>query len=130
MYDRAMQYPEKKLEKKFRQREVIKSRMVDEFISEALKLRHGREFFYWMLSLCHIGHNPFTTNALTTSFACGELNIGQQLQARIIEVAPQHFLDMLTEQQKEQEDARHAINDRAERDGYADTEPGDRDSAD
>lgn len=116
-----MEPSEKKLAKKLRQQQQTKTRAVDLFMQESLKLREGREFFYWLLGLCHIGHNPFTTNALTTSFTCGELNIGQQVQARIIEVAPQHYLHMLVEQQEEQADATRDAN--TDSFGNTDAEP-------
>lgn len=77
---------------------------VDNFVREAMKLSEGRTFFYYYLTLCGVGRNPFTQNALTTAFNSGELNVGQQLQAHIIEVAPAEFLKMLTEFQEKMND--------------------------
>lgn len=73
---------------------------LDDFIKNSLHTVEGREYFYWLLEICHIGKNPFTSNALNTSFLCGELNIGQQIQAHIIEVSPANFLKMLVEKEE------------------------------
>jgi hypothetical protein len=73
----------------------------DDFIRAAVLHHQGREYLYWLLELCGIGRNPFTANALTTAFSCGELNVGQQIQAHLIEVAPNAFLEMLAEKEKE-----------------------------
>jgi hypothetical protein len=73
----------------------------DQFVRAALETREGREYIYWVLELTKLGRNAFTSNALTTAFACGEQNVGQQVQAHIIEVAPNAFLKMLAEKEEE-----------------------------
>jgi hypothetical protein len=84
---------------------------LDDFVRASMGLPQGREFFYWLLEMCQVGRNPFTANALTTSFQCGEMNVGQQIQAHIIEVAPADFLRMLQEKQEEQSDDRTDSDD-------------------
>ena len=98
-----------KVSKILSQQRARKSRQVDDFLRETLALREGREFFYWLLALCKVGHNPFSNNALTTSFACGELNVGQQVTSRIMDVAPEHYLNMLREQKEEQDNVTRTI---------------------
>lgn len=78
---------------------------IDEFIAAALTTRQGRRFFWWLLQIGKVGLQPFSGNALTTAFQCGELNVGQQIQARIIEVDPEGFITL---QKEKQEDARRA----------------------
>lgn len=73
----------------------------DEFVRAALTTKEGREYIYWILELAKMGRNPYSGNALSTAFACGELNVGQQVQAHIIEVAPNAFLKMLAEKEEE-----------------------------
>lgn len=73
----------------------------DNFVSAALEHREGREYLYWLLELCGVGRNPFSGNALTTAFSCGELNVGQRIQAHIIEISPAGFLKMLGEKEEE-----------------------------
>lgn len=92
----------------------------DEFIKAAVQHRQGREYIYWLLELCGMGRNPFTANALTTSFACGQLNVGQQIQAHLIEVAPASFLQMLTEKEEERLNAARSDADRSDLDDAAD----------
>ena len=88
--------------------------------------KSGREFLYWLLEIGHMGRNPFSTNALTTAFACGESNVSQQIQAAFIEAAPSDYMKML----KEEDDARRTFdttydNERADEldrtDGAGDT---------
>lgn len=74
---------------------------IDEAVKALVQHQQGRQYLYWLLELCGIGRNPFTSNALTTSFACGQLNVGQQIQAHIIEIAPAAFLKMLAEKEEE-----------------------------
>ena len=74
---------------------------IDDFVKATVTTLQGRQYLYWLLELCGIGRNPFTPNALNMSFACGQLNVGQQIQAHIIEVAPAAFLKMLEEKEEE-----------------------------
>ena len=74
---------------------------IDDAVSALVKHAQGRQYIYWLLEICGIGRNPFTPNALNTSFACGQLNVGQQIQAHLIEVAPDAFLAMLKEKEEE-----------------------------
>lgn len=74
---------------------------VDDAVRALVQHPQGRQYIYWLLEICGIARNPFTANALTTSFACGQLNVGQQIQAHLIEVAPAAFLKMLEEKEEE-----------------------------
>jgi hypothetical protein len=60
----------------------------EQILSSLLSTPGGRKFLYYQLSLGKIGQNPFTTNALAMSFACGELNVGQRILFDILSVAP------------------------------------------
>ena len=107
-----------------------KSRRIarDDFLRAAVGTKQGREYIYWILELCGMGRNPFTANALTTAFSCGELNVGQRIQAHIIEVAPNAFLKMLAEQE---EDRLNAERSSTVADSDSDSSPGtDSDAAD
>lgn len=75
---------------------------IDSFVRAAMQHGQGRAYLYWLLEVGHsIGENAFTGNALSTSFRCGEQNVGQQIMAHILEVAPDGFLSMLKEKQDE-----------------------------
>lgn len=73
----------------------------DQFMIAALGTPEGRSYFYWLLEICHIGHQPYNGNALDTAFRCGELNVGQLVQSHLISVSPDSFLKMLKEKEEE-----------------------------
>jgi len=83
----------------------------DNFVRAAVETREGREYLYWLLELGKMGQNPYTSNALSTAFACGELNVGQQIQAHIIEIVPNAFLKMLAEKEEERLNAERSADD-------------------
>lgn len=93
---------------------------VDEFIRECMKLHQGRSFMYWLLGITKLHRNPFTANALTTSFACGEANIGMQVQDRLIELAPNDYLKMLREKAEEQKNVYGSPSDDSGTDTFDD----------
>lgn len=74
---------------------------IDTALAAVMSHSGGRRLLYWLLSLGQLGGNPFTNNALTTAFACGELNVAQRLQARMIEVNASSFTAMLVEMENE-----------------------------
>lgn len=82
-----------------RQQKAIKaeSDAVDTALKDLLASRSGRLFVWWLLDITNHGQQPFTTNALSTSFNCGVLNVGQQLLARLLAVDAAGYLRMLHE---------------------------------
>lgn len=69
----------------------------DAVVNVLLNDGKGREYLWWLLTITKVNANPWTPNALTTSFACGEMNIGQQILAHIMEVNPAGYVQMLKE---------------------------------
>lgn len=69
----------------------------DSVVTVLLNDPKGREYLWWLLSITRVNSNPYTANALATSFACGEQNIGQQILAHILEVNPAGYVQMLKE---------------------------------
>jgi hypothetical protein len=53
------------------------------------------------LRRCGVFRNPWTANALVTAFACGEMNIGQEVLADITRLVPDYFATMLKENNNE-----------------------------
>lgn len=82
----------------------------DAFVRAALGTAQGRDYFFWLLSLCRVGQQPFTSNALATGFNCGELNVGLAVQAHLIEVTPDGWLSMLKEKEEERLNAERDRN--------------------
>lgn len=80
-----------------RQKERNVGADIDDFIEAAFTTVQGRRFFWWLLEIGKVGMQPFSGNALTTSFGCGELNVGNQILARILEVTPEGYINLLKE---------------------------------
>ena len=70
---------------------------VDAFLRHSMGLVDGRRYFYGLLVRCHVFANPYTGRAGTTAFACGELNVGQQVLADIMRIAPDEYVQMMRE---------------------------------
>jgi hypothetical protein len=93
---------EKKMLKDQQKLEALRQANRNKFVSLALATSEGRDYFYWLMSLCRVGQNVFSTDALAMAFRSGEVNVGQQVQAHIIEASPQAYLNMLVERQEEE----------------------------
>ena len=70
---------------------------VDAFLRHSMGLVDGRRYFHGLLVRCHVFANPYTGRAGTTAFACGELNVGQQVLADIMRIAPDEYVQMMRE---------------------------------
>lgn len=71
---------------------------IDEACKALLSVPRGRKYLWWLLQIGRVGTQPFSANALQTSFACGELNVGNQILAHIISVDPAGYVRMMQEQ--------------------------------
>lgn len=61
----------------------------------------GRAFFFDLIAnKTRVYTNPFSTDAVTMAFRCGELNIGQQILAAIEGASPDLYLLMCKEAKK------------------------------
>ncbi len=66
----------------------------------AALLQHddGKVFLWWLLSIGRaIGSQPYTNNALATSFNCGQLDVGNQILAELIDSTDSGFADLMKE---------------------------------
>lgn len=102
-----------------RYRKQVKS-WTDAGISDAIASRNGRALLWWLLQISGVYSNPFRDNALRTAFNSGELNIGLQLQARIMEVNPDGFLAMM----KENDNDHRTLTGQSGNDDDSDTDSG------
>jgi hypothetical protein len=67
---------------------------------ELCKTDWGRDFLWYLLRIGRIGVQPFAGEARSqTDFNCGELNVGQQILALIIEAEPSGYFRILEDQQ-------------------------------
>lgn len=83
-----------------RQAQAAKLRR-DNAVRAMLQHSDTREYLMWLLEIGKVGMQPFTTNALTTSFNCGELNVGQQIFDHILEVDTAGYVQMMKERENE-----------------------------
>lgn len=84
---------------------------IERVIADLLSTPSGRKYLYYLLSLGKIGQNPFTPNALSMSFACGELNVGQRILFDIISVAPDAWALMQKEANDEYRSREQSLAD-------------------
>lgn len=97
--------------------------MTEAGLRECMRSPSGRKFLWWLLEIGKVGLQPFTSNALNTAFQCGELNVGNQILAKILEVDPAVYVQM----QQENLNAYNALVDPAagmEHGGGFGTSPG------
>ncbi len=76
---------------------------IDSAVKSLLEHENGRKFLWWILEQGRIASNPFTNNALSTSFNCGEMNVAQKVLDRIIGVNPAGYAQMVQEKANERE---------------------------
>lgn len=74
---------------------------IDAAIGALLQHGGGRRLLWWLLQIGKIGTQPYSHHALNTAFACGELNVGQQILDRITSVSPEGYVTMMKEQADE-----------------------------
>lgn len=89
------------------QRKQRKAEKLDS-ISRGLAVRgllsspEGRAYLWWLLQIGRYGVQPFAADSERTAFNCGELNVGLQILAHILETDPAGFVRL----QEEHKDAR------------------------
>lgn len=110
--------PSEAMVRRQREWEKFDQSELNDAIKAMMQHRPTRRYIWWLLTISKsLGQNAFTANALTTSFGCGEQNIGQQVLAHMLEVAPDGFLTLMKEnadERKQRDDEltriRHAAN--------------------
>lgn len=58
----------------------------------------GRDFLWWLLRTGRFGSQPFNADPYLHAFNSGELNVGQQVFALIIEAEPTGYFRILEDQ--------------------------------
>ena len=117
--------PAEALARRQRQLARAQNQRVDNALAELSQSVAGRELLWWLLQIGKVGAQPFTTNALTTAFQCGELNVGNAILERIISVNPAIYVQMQQEHQNEYDSlvARDAADERAGRNSESAFDP-------
>ena len=102
---------ERAKERKARALEKAEQDRIDTATGALLQSPDGRSFLWWLLDIGRLDTTPFTSNALTTAFACGEQNIGLQVKAQLITTDPEGFLNLLKEKAHDRHDDEHDDDD-------------------
>jgi hypothetical protein len=63
----------------------------------------GRRVLWRIMERCGINSTPIGDNDARTNFNCGKQDIGHFVLGEIVEVAPERYLEMMQENQKEKE---------------------------
>lgn len=95
-----------------RQERLLRS-WEDKALNELLSTQEGRQFVWWLLTIGKWQTMPYAGSDAATNFACGEMNVGNQIFARLIETNPQAYLRIVEDQ-----------NARSRTDTNTDAEPG------
>jgi hypothetical protein len=96
---------------------------IDTVIRQLLEEPKGQKFIWWLLQIGKVGVQPFSTERSITDFQCGELNVGQQMLARLIDVNPMGFAQMQLKR-KQEDEYRHAAAQRISTGNDLFAEPG------
>lgn len=94
-------------QKKF---EELDSADVDTAIADLFKSERGRKLLWWLLQIGKVGNQPFQLDPHATAFNCGELNVGQQMLARFVEINPIGFAELQIERQNESDRRTEYLN--------------------
>ncbi len=81
--------------------EALDNAEIDQVIQTLLGDNKGQKFIWWLLQVGKYGVQPFTPDAQVTAFQCGEMNVGAQILARLIEVNPLGFAELQLKRKNE-----------------------------
>lgn len=115
------QHDDKEAERRLREAKkvsALREAQINKGLSRLVETSEGREFLWWLLQIGKWATQPHSANALNTAFACGELNVGQQIVDRLLRENPAVLVQML----KDHHDARTDTQPDTNTD--ADAEPG------
>lgn len=98
-------------------------------LERLLQQRDGRRLLWWLLEIGRVSGQPFRADPYLTAFGCGEMNVGNQIQARIIEASPTGYMNMQQEHADDDRTRSNSIN-AGERDPRSGGSPGGYDNPD
>lgn len=122
----------KRLQRELAKYAAIDDQDINDFIRQALIDRKGQKFIWWLLQVGKYGVNPFAPDAVTMAFQSGEMNVGSQILARVIDVNPLGFAQLQIERKLEDDRRRSSAANIARGDDLlsALTDSGDDDASD
>lgn len=66
-------------------------------VMSLMRSRYGRKYLWRLLEIGKVGINPYNPDPSAMAFGCGELNVGQQLLAHMLEVDTSIFATLQQE---------------------------------
>jgi hypothetical protein len=78
-----------------------KRKASESIVYTIMSTQAGRDWFHTLLTSCHCFNSSFTGEALSMAFREGERNIGLMLTAQVMKAAPNEFIQMLKEHNKD-----------------------------
>ena len=72
-------------------------------IKAILATPQGRRFLWRMMGFCGITESVFTGKNASTHYRAGKQDVGHFVLGEIVEAAPERYLEMMKENQKENE---------------------------
>lgn len=88
---------EKKLQERMARQRAIDAQDIKAVIDALLANANGRTFCWRLLEIGKVGLTPPPIDPLKMAFACGELNVGNQIMALLMEINPEGFVVMQKE---------------------------------
>jgi hypothetical protein len=67
-------------------------------VRQLLSVREGRELIWHLFQITGLHTTPFNLDSNVTAFKCGELNIGNQILALVIEANPEGYITLMKDQ--------------------------------
>lgn len=80
-----------------RQREEQRARQRKDDLVWLMGTKPGRRIAWRLLEETGVYRNPFNNSGSVMAFNCGQMNVGQQFLAEIMEHAPDAYLNLLKE---------------------------------
>lgn len=96
-----------KLKEKWAEQDELE---INAAVSALFEHGHGRRLLWWLLQVGKVGVQPFAQNSLITAFSCGELNVGQRILDRMLQVSPDGYVNLMKEMQNERSDRDGELN--------------------
>jgi len=83
-------------------------------INSIMGVVDGRAYVYDLLIYCHVFEQPFAADPYSTSFGCGQLDVGQVLLRQIMRICPDQYVQMTREANARSatDDARRSRSDK------------------
>ena len=92
---------ERRVEKELVKYAALDDADINSVIGTLLEHEKGQKFLWWLLKIGKYGLNPFSPDPLAMAFMSGEMQVGSQIFARLIDVNPMGFAQLQMKRKSE-----------------------------